>query len=680
MLERSTTYLLGVITSLVLVCSSASQAHPEEDWAPVHALVKDWVLSLQNSDVEGMEQTLHPDFRSTAQLFSGDNHNLLRLLRERLLNFERVFVKHAIFDRKADEIRVEPLVYRLAFFLQPKAFALRLARHEGSWRVIAVEDSLNIPQALITPLPEQQRLYPVKVSIRDHDSGAPVFSRVHIRDQAGEYWPPAGHMKNFPFGFNNAVGGDVIVDGKRFAYVEPEFLLPLAPGVYTLEIAKGMEYEPHQLEFEVTPESIPTLNVNVKRWIGMNTRGWYSGDTHVHLLSPQAAILEARAEDVNVVNILVAKWAELYTNVEHFIGRPTTVSDERYIVYVNEEARHPYLGHTVLLNLKQLVHPMGWGVGGLQSSEGIWGGHDYPPMALIADGAKRQGGLVSWAHFPTPGAEIAVDFALGKIDAVDLVTWADPMHANDRAADSATGAWYRLLDAGYRVPALGGTDKMFNMQITGAVRTYVKLAQAFSYAEWIAAIRAGRTFTTSGPMLIMTIDGHDPGTVLDLQSETTVTVEISVASMIPVDTIEVVMNGQVVGRKEIIDQSQHRQWTVDLPVSEGAWIAARTYSDHRFTHQQFAHFSPPLRHFAHTSPIYITVDGKGVKSEQAIAELMEQVDQIIDWARTEASFADDDQRAEMLALFAQARRAYAAQLSPHPNPLPKGEGDGVERR
>ncbi|WP_338319984.1 hypothetical protein, partial [Bradyrhizobium ottawaense] len=56
------------------------------------------------------------------------------------------------------------------------------------------------------------------------------------------------------------------------------------------------------------------------RW---REQGWVSSDTHVHFLSPQTALLEGKAEGVNVVNLLAAQWGELFTNVADFDGRTT---------------------------------------------------------------------------------------------------------------------------------------------------------------------------------------------------------------------------------------------------------------------------------------------------------------------------------------------------------------------
>ena len=184
-------------------------------------------------------------------------------------------------------------------------------------------------------------------------------------------------MKNIPTGWREDVGGDVKVDEKTYAYVGPDFTLPLPVGSYVMEVVRGIEYEPRTIHFEVSESQVPTLVVELQRWSNVMEEGWFSGDTHVHFLDPRTGVLEMKGEDLNVLNILATKWGELITNVEHFTGTPSPLSDSKHIVYVNEECRHGFLGHTVLLNLKRLVYPLTWGGPG----EGVRGGHDYPTMA-----------------------------------------------------------------------------------------------------------------------------------------------------------------------------------------------------------------------------------------------------------------------------------------------------------
>ena len=68
------------------------------------------------------------------------------------------------------------------------------------------------------------------------------------------------------------------------------------------------------------------------------------------------------------------------------------------------------------------------------------------------------------------------------------------------------------------MPAVGGTDKMQNTQVVGSVRTYVKLEGPLTYKDWIEGIRAGRTFTTTGPMLRFSANGAEVGETITAEA------------------------------------------------------------------------------------------------------------------------------------------------------------------
>ncbi len=50
---------------------------------------------------------------------------------------------------------------------------------------------------------------------------------------------------------------------------------------------------------------------------------------------------------------------------------------------------------------------------------------------------------------------------------------------------------------------VGGTDKMSASTALGQLRTYAKLDvnEPFTYDNWAAAVRAGRTVSTNGPLI-----------------------------------------------------------------------------------------------------------------------------------------------------------------------------------
>src|SRR5205807_8707930 len=102
--------------------------------------------------------------------------------------------------------------------------------------------------------------------------------------------------------------------------------------------------------------------------------------------------------------------------------------------------------------------------------------------------------------------EPLADLILGKIDAFEIGFF--EVSPFDVLAD-----WYTLLQAGLRVPLVGGSGKDGNGVPLGAMRTYARLhsGEGFNYTNWIEAIRPGRTLATNRPPLLFTVDGQDPG-------------------------------------------------------------------------------------------------------------------------------------------------------------------------
>lgn len=260
---------------------------------------------------------------------------------------------------------------------------------------------------------------------------------------------------------------------------------------------------------------------------------------------------------------------------------------------------------------------------------------------LLADWADRchaAGGLVVGAHFPLPYAEIAADIATGRIDAIETQALSPGLD------DPAVFEWYRFLNLGYRLPIVAGTDKMSSEVPIGAVRAYVHLLAEgeLSFAAWADAVRAGRTFVTSGPIIELRVDGHEPGDVIRLDAPIRLAVDVRVRAAQPlIGTVEIVVNGRVVASGEAAAEAGATELTLNerITFEAGSWVAARSRSRHVIQ----SAFTTSMA--AHTSPVYVEVRDRPL---EPATEDVAAVEQVMLGARTWV--------AELAAVIAPANR------------------------
>jgi hypothetical protein len=179
----------------------------------------------------------------------------------------------------------------------------------------------------------------------------------------------------------------------------------------------------------------------------------------------------------------------------------------------------------------------------------------------------------------------------------------------------------------------------------GGIRTYARLDPdvAPNFEAWSAAVRAGRTFATSGPVIELSVDGHEPGDVLSLPASgghLEARVRVRAAQPI-IGTVEVVMNGRVVARQDAPEATDDLQLSAVIDVRAGAWIAARSRSDYEI------HSAFNTSMASHTSPVYIDVVDRPVFAPDDAAALLQVIDGTARWLETMAVIADPALRARM---------------------------------
>ena len=451
----------------------------------------------------------------------------------------------------------------------------------------------------------------VKVTVVDDDTGRPVPCRVHFRSPDGIPYQPHGHHNQVNSNLDTwhiDVGGDVRMGQITYAYIDGRCEGWLPRGDVIVDVARGFEYEPLRTRVRIEPGQ-QRLDLRIKRWTDMNARGWYSGDSHVHFLSPQGAHLESSAEDLNVVNLLQAQWGSLFTNKEDFTGRASVLQNGKNIVYVSQENRQHFMGHMILWGLKEPVMP--WASDGPGEAE--IGGHLEITMAHWADEAHAQGAWVINPHFPNPNGEPAALVATGRLDGVEMLRQTRPNHLE----------YYRYLNCGYRLPLVGGTDKMSSEVPVGLYRTYARLPddQEFTYENWCRSVAAGRTFLSGGPIIHLSVDGKEAGDTLAISGPGTVEVEAWAESVLPVFSLEIVQNGRVVARTDSQSGARRLELREKIRVDGHSWIAARTGAYDYF--DIIPHHDVWNRGvFAHTSPVYVACGGEWDMFDPVTAQYM----------------------------------------------------------
>lgn len=450
----------------------------------------------------------------------------------------------------------------------------------------------------------------VHVTVLDDDTGKPVPCRVHFRSPDGIPFQPHGHHNQVNSNLDTwhiDVGGDVRLGQITYAYTDGTCQGWLPRGEVLVDVARGFEYEPIRESITIAPGQ-RELTLRLKRWTDMNAKGWYSGDSHVHFLSSQGAHSESMAEDLNVVNLLQSQWGSLFTNTEDFTGEPSVSRVGDNIVYVSQENRQHFMGHMILWGLKKPIMP--WCSDGLGEAE--IGGTMEVTLSDWADQAHEQGGYVVNPHFPNPNGEPAALVATGRLDAVEMIRQAQFNHDE----------YYRYLSCGYRLPLVGGTDKMSADIPVGLYRTYANVGndQEFTYDNWCQSVVRGRTFLSGGPIIHLSVDGHEIGDTLKLSGPSTVEVEAWAESVLPLGTLQIVQNGRVVASTESTGGTRRLELKEKLKVDGHSWIAARTGGPGYYG---TAHLDVWRRGvFAHTSPIYVSSGGDWEMYDQATAQYM----------------------------------------------------------
>jgi hypothetical protein len=441
---------------------------------------------------------------------------------------------------------------------------------------------------------------PVRVGLRDAKGTSPAVSAALAVSETAI--PIPRQAIAVMWGQQDRAQGYALQPDGSF-YVDGAFDVSVPPGNYTLTLSKGFEYVQQQLSLDVVSPGGVTREVRLDRWIDMPARGWYSSDDHIHLRrSPAddpAIVRWIAAEDIHVGNLLeMGDFFSTYFSQYALGSRGRYAEGGRWLSPGQEEPRTPEVGHTISLGASQFVRFR----------------NDYYSYDRLFDRVRELGGVTGFAHqaMSFHGYRGLVLTALrGKTDFLELAQFCVP------EGPLAVEHYYLLLDLGFKLTALAGSDFPWcgrgpaygfpapSIAQIGNARFYAYVGGPLSFDGWFSAVKAGRTFVTTGPMVQLTVNGRLPGETVDVAPGTRIRVSAEALGhpqQVPLRSLEIIGHGKVLARST----SNLARLTADLetPVERGMWIAARVEAG-------------PAQ-VAHTTPVYVTVNGGGFQNHEML--------------------------------------------------------------
>jgi hypothetical protein len=398
-------------------------------------------------------------------------------------------------------------------------------------------------------------------------------------------------------------------------FVSKPFTITLPPGKWRLSVMRGVEYLPVFEEFAVAAGEDLKRSVQLTRWVDMPAQGWYSGDPHVH--SPRLVPMHdvyvmnwAQSMDVRLTSVnIYADKRGVYCNQRAF-GKESHYQQGDYVLVSGAEDPRAGIedeGHVTQLNIREFVRDL----------------RKYRVYDYVLDGVHAQGGLVGYNHMSwsgdffrsrnpdlNPGWDASINVIRGKIDFIDIM----------EAAQLGLEDYYDFLNLGVKLTATACSDNP--AAVVGEERMYAYTGPGkFSADSWFEAVKQGRTFITNGPMLRLTVEGAMPGDEVRVSRDAKVRIHaqawapelIGLPKM-----LEVVAQGRVIRAVEPHGPAQEKlEADFELPAGESQWIAARTTAVNGAV--------------AHTTPVYVIVDGAGFFDRAQLPRLVAKRLKVLDW-------------------------------------------------
>ena len=495
----------------------------------------------------------------------------------------------------------------------------------------------------------------LNLKVLDLESGRPAAARFTLTLDGTEYIPPNVGRHGLRFKSIHQRRKQQFV--ATYSRGTGDVLIPLPKDANsgTVTVAKGFEFIPVSATFDLDgPNAM--VEVHLARWINLQSEGWHAADEHLHYERTDPRhdddwLAMLNADGLTHAHFLVLRGANLpgIWAQQFAYGTAGEATDGKRLIRPGEEYRDSTQGHINLLGVEQVIQPIS--TGGI-GEPGI--PFNYPPLLDVLQKTHELGGIGGPAH----GASLArsstavLDTVLGQVDFFEI--------ANTHLYK--TDVWYQLLNCGFIVPPVAGTDlPNFGFRdpwqpLLGEVRTYVRSGTQHEFDDWKQAVRRGEVFVTSGPLIRFDVNGVGPGAVIRLPPQGgDITISAELASPRPVSSLEIVRMAKPISVKTTrAHQDGVHRLKVDkkVTITESCWLAARGTGGPKTAIERGLRIRQ--NEIAHTGVVQVLVGNQPIRSQADVDSVKQQLVSQQEYYRTAANYEMPEHRLRFVDLFDQA--------------------------
>ncbi len=430
----------------------------------------------------------------------------------------------------------------------------------------------------------------------------------------------------------------------------------LAAGDYRIYASKGPEFSLEQTEIKLAVGEKRILNINTPRRV-LNTPSFIASDLHVH----SGLSFDNTFAETERVRTFVAEHGEVMVASEHDLPTDYTphiktmgVSDKMVSISAVEitsllpNATNPYTGghinafpveprpkeyrngmiahegkriRDVLHSLRQqhgdpvvqLNHP--------RADLRLSGKKPPSDWQDLIDNGHYLDHMGSAAHPYNPHNELHThpnnilierhpETGIKDLD-FDLIEVINPGGKNHQARIAAVRQdWLSFVKQGEKIVGTANSDSHNALEQVAVPRTMVAMSSDkiadFNQDEFIANLKAGNAYGTTGPMLELSLSDSLMGET-HAGVRATLLIKIDKAPWVPIERMEIQINGETVATHKLSDKPQ-QLLRIPLEFKKDSFVTVEVFGP---TSRDYSAIYPGISPYAFSNPIYVDFDQDG---------------------------------------------------------------------